>query len=192
MGITLQSPQSTTTPRVLTLISIRTYDRNFQAEISSPKSQFEAVVHSKWQIVSWRYDVIIGSFQHLIKIEARPFFLVRGWQVFTQYSSFAILPIRALTFSIHDAILWCRYLMMILQNPCQLSHFIIRFLLILIEWRFLMTVETRILSQVSYLVITYFSTLVFILSVMWINKCIKDFLSKKYFCRHLNRKLVHN
>ena len=119
LGVTLQSPQSTTTPRVLTLISIRTYNRNFQAEISSPKSQFEVVLHSKWQIVSWRYDVIIGSFQHLIKIEARPFFLVRGWQVFTQYSSFAILPIRALTFSIDDAILWCRYVMMILQNPCN-------------------------------------------------------------------------
>ena len=133
-------------PRVLTLISIRTYDRNFQAVISSPKSQF-VVVHSKWQIVSWRYDVIIGSFQHLIKIEARPFFLVRGWQVFTQYSSFAILPIRALTFSIDDAILWCRYVMMILQNPCQLSHFIIRFLLILIEWR-LWTVDSNPFSSI--------------------------------------------
>ena len=145
VGITLQSPQRVTIRRLLTLISIRTYDRNFQDPPLTFRNGPKLVlqnhslrlynVHSKWQIVSWSYDVIIGSFQHLIKIEARPFFLVRGWQVFTQYSSFAILPIRALTFSIHDAILWCRYLMMILQNPCQLSHFIIRFLLILIEWR---------------------------------------------------------
>ena len=133
--------------------------------------QMFEVVRSNWQIVSWRYDVIIGSFQHLIKIEARPFFLVRGWQVFTQYSSFSILPIRALTFSIHDAILWCRYLMITKPVPIEPFHnqILINLDWMNEQWDFRLKSFLKFHKYLS----TYFSTSVFkydlILSVMYMN-----------------------